>query len=117
MLFMLLGMFLVAFMVSSVRLLQLTRLAALVSIAVVIARLSEYLTGVELGVDGWLFAFPSERLGLAPVAKMAFFTAVTFLFLGCALLFATSINRQWVNDIVKIMSIIVSFLGMKCFLG
>src|SRR6266850_2326211 len=117
MLFMLLGMFLVAFMVSSVRLLQLTRLAALVSIAVVIARLSEYLTGVELGVDRWLFAFPSERLGLAPVAKLAFFTAVTFLFLGCALLFATSTSRQWANDIAKALSIVVTFVGMTFSLG
>src|SRR6266850_702684 len=117
MLFMLLGMFLVAFMVSSVRLLQLTRLAALVSIAVVIARLSEYLTGVELGVDRWLFAFPSERLGLAPVARMAFFTAVTFLFLGCALLFATSTSRQWANDIAKALSIVVTFVGMTFSLG
>ena len=33
---------------------------------------------IDLGVHGWFFKVPTERLGLAPVGKMALFTALTF---------------------------------------
>ena len=117
--FILMGVLLVAVRISPVRFLNVMRLAALVSIGVVIARLSEYLTGVELSVDHWLFAFPAERLGLAPVGKMAFFTAVTFLFLALGLLLVTSSwsRRRWANDLAKGLAVVVMFMGMMFSLG
>src|SRR5437764_708283 len=42
------------------------------------ARLAEYASSLELDVDAWFLRVPAERLGLAPVSKMAFFTALTF---------------------------------------
>jgi len=58
------------------RFLKITRVTMIIACILVVARMSEYLTSVELRVDHWLFHFPSERIGLAPVGKMAFLTAL-----------------------------------------
>lgn len=115
--FILMGILLVAFRISPARFLNVMRLVALVSIVLVTARLSEYLTGVELNVDHWLFDFPAERLGLAPVGKMAFFTAVTFLFFALGLMLLTSPGRRWANDLAKGLSVVVMFIGLMFSLG
>jgi PAS domain S-box-containing protein len=115
--FILLGVLFVGFRNTPGRFLLVTRIAAVVSIAIVTARLSEYLTGLGLIVDDWPFAFPSERLGLAPVGNMAFFTAVTFLFLSLGLLLVTSPNRRWANDLAKALSVVVMFIGLMFSLG
>jgi signal transduction histidine kinase len=42
-------------------------------------RLLEFVSGTNLGVDSWFLRVPTERFGLAPLGKMAFFTASGFL--------------------------------------
>ena len=49
------------------------------------ARLSEYATGYDLAVDRLILRVPSESFGLAPVGKMAFFTAIALLISGTAM--------------------------------
>ena len=93
-----------------------TRVGAIIAISLVVARLSEYITGVELRVDHWFFAFPSERMGLAPVGKMAFFTAVSFFLLALAVLLMTSV-RRWTNDLGRALSIVVTITGLIFSLG
>jgi len=115
--FILMGVFLAAFRVSPVRFLNVMRLAALLSIVIVSARLTEYLTDIEFSVDHWLFSFSSERLGLAPVGKMAFFTAGTFLFFALGLLLLTSRHWRWANDLAKGLAVVVTFIGMTFSLG
>lgn len=57
--------------------------AALVTL-VCAARLSEYATGYDLAVDRLVLRVPGESLGLAPVGKMALFTAIAHLISGIA---------------------------------
>jgi two-component system cell cycle sensor histidine kinase/response regulator CckA len=92
------------------------RAAAIITIAIVATRLGEYFTGAELQVDHWFFSFPAEQMGLAPVGKMAFFTAVSFSCLAFSLLFMTS-NRRWANDFSKALSIVVAASGLTFSLG
>jgi len=100
-----------------IRGLNLLRLGASITIVLVLVRLGEYLTAVDLKVDHWFFHFPAERLGLAPVGKMAFFTAVTFLLLDIALFFVTLPKQRWANDATKILSIVIAFMGLAFSLG
>ena len=65
------------------------RVAGLLSAIVALLaglRLAEYVLPGELGVDAWFFRVPVERLDLAPVGKMALFTALTFELASVALL-------------------------------
>ena len=98
------------------RLLLATRVGAIIAMSLVVARLSAYITGVELRVEHWVFAFPSQRLGLAPVGKMAFFTAVSLFLLALAVWLMTS-RRRWTNDLVKALSIVVTITGLIFSLG
>ena len=50
-------------------------LTAIVS-AISVARVCEFATDLDLSVDGWFFQISGETLGLAPVGKMALFTAI-----------------------------------------
>lgn len=115
-LFLILGTLVGLYSLAPDRLLLATRAGAVVAISLVVARLCEYITGAELKVDHWFFAFPSERMGLAPVGKMAFFTAVSFFLLALAILLMTSTQR-WTNDLVKALSIVVSITGLIFSLG
>jgi len=112
--FLLLGMCLV---IESRKSSRLTRGAAVLTAILVLARLSEYLTATDLRVDHWFFSFPAERLGLAPVGKMAFFTAITFLLLSSALLLMTWPERRWTQDTAKVLSVVVAFIGIAFLLG
>ena len=51
----------------SLRLRNIARITIGFAAVLIVARMSEYLTSVELRVDQWLFSFPSESIGLAPV--------------------------------------------------
>ncbi len=83
---------------------------------VALARLSEYLAGADLRVDRLVFNFPAETLGLAPVGRMAFFTALTFCFLGVAFLLIT-LRSNWSDSIAKCLSVVVAFIGLSFSLG
>ncbi|MFN2577493.1 MAG: PAS domain S-box protein [Pyrinomonadaceae bacterium] len=82
----------------------------------VVARMSEYLASLELRVDQWIFRFPSNSVGLAPVGKMAFLTVVSFLLLIGSLLLFTS-QRRWARGIGHGLSIVVAFIGATFCLG
>jgi PAS domain S-box-containing protein len=116
-LFLLLGILLTIFTDRLRRSVLLARAGALFAGVLVVARLSEYFTGADLKVDQWFFRFPGERFGLAPVGKMAFFTAITFLFFSLALFSITWSKRHWTNDVAKAMSVVVSFIGLAFSLG
>jgi len=92
-------------------------IAKLLSAAValiVLARLSESVTGADLRVDRWIFSVPTEFLGLIPVGKMAFVTALNFLCAGVALLLI-AFNR-W-RLLAEALAVVVAFVGVIFFLG
>ena len=116
-LFLLLGACLTIIAARSTRVLYIVRITVVLTGAIVIARMSEYLTALELSVDHWVFQFPAEQIGLAPVGKMAFFTAIAFLLL-CASLFLLSWPKQrWANSAGQGLSIVVAFIGLTFSLG
>ncbi|HKP38272.1 MAG TPA: hypothetical protein VJT71_15540 [Pyrinomonadaceae bacterium] len=94
----------------------LSRAAILVAAVFIVARMGEYLTSLELRVDHWLFQFPSETLGLAPVGKMAFLTALTFLLLSGSMLLLTW-PKRWFSRLGHALSIVVTFIGLIFCLG
>lgn len=115
--FLMLGIFFATADSTSRRSLVLVRLGAIVTIILVLVRLGEYLTGADFRVDHWFFEFATETLGPAPVGKMAFFTAATFVLLGLALFFVTLPKHPWTNNIAKVLSIVVGFIGLAFSLG
>jgi signal transduction histidine kinase len=115
--FFLLGILFATHDSSSRRSLVLVRIAAFVTIVLVLVRLGEYFTGADFRVDRWFFQFEAERLGLAPVGKMAFFTAANFLLLGLALFFVTFSKHSWTNNIAQVLSIVAAFMGLAFSLG
>jgi PAS domain S-box-containing protein len=116
MVFMLLGGTLVLVGTKSFRFAIAIRVVTVIAAVLVVARMSEYLTSIELRVDHWLFRFPSESIGLAPVGKMAFLTALTFLLLSASL-FLFTWRRRWAIGVGHGLSIIVAFIGLTFCLG
>ena len=94
-----------------------TRITAVMSAVLAATRLSEYLTELELKVDHWFFRFPSETLGATPVGKMALSTAITFLLISAAVFLSTVTKPRWINDLVKVLSLVVAFIGLAFLLG
>jgi two-component system, cell cycle sensor histidine kinase and response regulator CckA len=94
-----------------------TKVVIAIATTIIVARMSEYLTSVELRVDHWLFRFPSESIGLAPVGKMAFLTALTLLLLSSSLFLFTWPGRRWTTSAGHGLSIIVAFIGLAFCLG
>ena len=81
---------------------------------VVLARLTETVTGMDLGVDRWVFSVPTEALGLIPVGKMAFVTALNFLYASIALLLIAF--GRW-RLVAEALAVVVAFIGVVFFLG
>ncbi|MFA6561463.1 MAG: ATP-binding protein [Verrucomicrobiia bacterium] len=81
---------------------------------VALARLSESVTGVDLGVDRWALNVPTESLGLIPVGKMAFVTALDFLYASVALLLIAF--GRW-RLLAEALAVVVAFVGLAFFLG
>jgi hypothetical protein len=115
--FLVLGAILATFNVSSKRFLLAARSAVVVAAALAAIRLSEYLTNLELKVDHWFFSFSAESLGEAPAGKMALYTAITFLLFSTAVFLCTVSNPRWTNDLVKVLSVVVGFIGLAFLLG
>jgi two-component system cell cycle sensor histidine kinase/response regulator CckA len=93
------------------------RIAAIAMAVLAATRLSEYLTALELKVDHWFFRFPAEPLGVAPVGKMALCTAITFLVLSGAVFLSTVPKPRWINDLVKVLAVVVALIGLAFLLG
>lgn len=115
--FILIGAVLLILVRNSRRVTFLARSGITVAIILILARLSEYVTGIDLKVDRWIFSFPVERLGLAPIGKMALFTALNFLVLVGACFLSTFSDRCWARDAAKALAIIVGFTGSAFALG
>lgn len=115
--FLLLGAGLTILADRSIRFLYITRLAVVLAVTMVVARMSEYLTALELSVDHWVFRFPAEQVGLAPVGKMAFFTAITLVLLCAAFFLLTWPKQRWANSAGQGVSIVVAFVGLTFSLG
>ncbi len=115
--FLLLGAILATLKEEKKRVLLFGRLAATFTFLLVGTRLAEFSTGLQLSVDHWFFRFPAESLGLAPVGKMAFYTAATFLLLSTSLFFATLAHRPWANNVSKGLALTVAFVGAAFSLG
>jgi two-component system, cell cycle sensor histidine kinase and response regulator CckA len=117
-LFVLLGISLCTLGVGARQAVVLARSAIAISFLVAGARLAEYLVGVELNVDHWVFSFGSESMGLAPVGKMAFFTALAFC-LACPALYGLTVmgRRRVVDDVVRALALLVLLIGMGFTLG
>ncbi|MFA5192158.1 MAG: ATP-binding protein [Verrucomicrobiia bacterium] len=81
---------------------------------VVLARLSESVTGVDLGVDSLIFQVPTESLGRIPVGKMAFITGLSLLYVSVALFLIAS---GWWRLVSEALAVVVMFIGVVFFLG
>jgi diguanylate cyclase (GGDEF)-like protein/PAS domain S-box-containing protein len=89
------------------------------------ARLAEYIGGVSLHVDRWIFAFPGlpqaaagEQLSLAPEGQMGFFTAFGCAGLSVALLLlggGAYRRRAW--RAAEVLALGMAFLGAAFALG
>ena len=69
--------------------------------------LVEYLLSIELGVHDWFLRVPTERLGLAPVGKMALFTALTFEAASLAALLCAVSPRRSALDYAGLLGLAV----------
>jgi PAS domain S-box-containing protein len=81
-------------------------------------RLGEYVLGVDVGVDRWVFRIPVESLGLAPVGKMALFTALCFLSLtGAIMCIALQEWHYALEAVGRVLASVVGFVGLMFALG
>ncbi|MGQ0714805.1 MAG: PAS domain S-box protein [Gemmatimonadaceae bacterium] len=92
--------------------------ATTVSLVVAGAHVAEYVTGAELGVDHWVFSFPSDRLGAAPGGNMPFVTALSFVLI-CLALLAGSVppRNRYLNELAKTFALLVTLGGVAFSLG
>ncbi|MBI4661348.1 MAG: response regulator [Verrucomicrobia bacterium] len=92
--------------------------SAAVAGGISLLRLTEYATSWDLAVDQWILSVPSEKLGLAPVGRMGFFTALNFLFASLALVFLSLLlRRRWCVAVAKALSPGVVFIGLAFAFG
>jgi PAS domain S-box-containing protein len=116
--FMILAGGLIALESRSPRGLLAARIGAGLVVAVASVRLLEYTTGRVFGVDQWIFRFPSEMLGLAPVGRMAFFTALCFIFTGAAVFLVSRPGRgRGAQGTAAALSVVALSLGLGFLLG
>jgi PAS domain S-box-containing protein len=81
---------------------------------VTLARLAEAITGADWGVDRWILQAPAEYVRQIPVGKMAFVTALNFMYAGAAL-FLIAANR-W-RLLAEVLGMIVAFIGLVFLVG
>jgi PAS domain S-box-containing protein len=114
--FALIGFALIVISTRSHRFSTLARAATVIAAVLVVSRMSEYVTSVEFHVDQWIFRFPSDSVGLAPVGKMALLTALTFLLLITSLFLFTA-RVRWARGVGHGLSMVVAFIGTAFCLG
>ncbi|MGI8905637.1 MAG: PP2C family protein-serine/threonine phosphatase [Candidatus Sumerlaeaceae bacterium] len=78
-------------------------------------RLTEYVTGIGFGVDDLVFHAPGEYLGLAPVGRMAFFTALTLVITATSLFLLAAPRVGPANTVGGWLGTVAAFIGL-CFL-
>lgn len=114
--FALIGLTLIVIGSRSQRFTRSIRVAIGVAALLVVVRMSEYLTSIEFRVDHWIFSFPSDSIGLAPVGKMAFLTALAFVLLTTSL-FLFTWQKRWAQGLGHGLSVVVAFMGATFCLG
>jgi two-component system NtrC family sensor kinase len=92
---------------------------ALSAIAALLAglRLAEFVLPFAFDVDAWFFRAPVERLGVAPVGKMALFTALTFEVASLAGLILACFGGPFARDSVGVSGLAVATSGAIFVLG
>jgi signal transduction histidine kinase len=94
--------------------------AACAAIVIVIglARICELATHLYLSVDRWIFEISSESLGLAPVGKMAPFTAIFLVVGGLTLIVLIGAGRvRRARDVGGMLGLLVIAAGSIFLLG
>ncbi|HLC54897.1 MAG TPA: histidine kinase dimerization/phospho-acceptor domain-containing protein, partial [Candidatus Nanoarchaeia archaeon] len=61
---------------------------------IALLRMSEFLTGVDLQVDRWIFSYTGETLGLIPVGQMALPTAISLLLISSSLILLATVSDK-----------------------
>ena len=61
---------------------------------IALLRMSEFLTGVDLQVDRWIFSYTGETLGLIPVGQMALPTAISFILISSSLILLVAVSKK-----------------------
>ncbi len=75
-------------------------------------------TGLDLAVDRWFYRAPSARFGLAPVGKMAPFTAIAFVASGIGLAsLAGPFRRGMAGDLAGVCGLMAGLTGLVFGLG
>jgi two-component system, NtrC family, sensor kinase len=94
--------------------LAITAMVALICLA----RVVEFASNLDLSVDRWFFRVPSEKLGLAPVGKMALFTAVLLEVASLTLVAMIGLGpERWVRDAGGTMGLLVVLIASIFLLG
>jgi PAS domain S-box-containing protein len=93
-----------------------TRVFILITIAVSLFTLLEYITGWNPGIDGWLFKDVSQSNRELFPGRMAFNTSICLLFLGIALIY---VEREATSLIYlsQILPLLTALLSMIIVLG
>ncbi|HEV8631948.1 MAG TPA: hypothetical protein VGV61_16650, partial [Thermoanaerobaculia bacterium] len=92
--------------------------AALAAALLSVTRVVEYLAPVELDVDRWFFRFAAGNVGLAPVGRMALFTALALAASSAAvLLFAWPGRRRWSEAMAGVLGAAVALEGLAFTIG
>ncbi len=93
--------------------------AALVMIVAMLAglRLAEYVLPFAIEVNTWFFRTPVERLGLAPVGKMALFTALTFEVASMSVLMLACSGGAVARDRAGVGGLVVATSGTIFVMG
>ena len=99
----------------------LPRLAGVVGIAVAaigIATLFEYLSGIDLGIDGLLlFGRTWGRFGVLVPGRMGPPGAISWTLLGLSIAFASSRSRQWPRAIAPSLALVAMAIASLSLIG
>jgi two-component system, NtrC family, sensor kinase len=79
--------------------------------------LFEYAFAVDLGVQGWFLPVPGQRLGLAPLGRMALPTALSFAAASVAAMLPAVWRRQAALECAGILGLVVIVMGAVFSLG
>lgn len=94
------------------------RVCVLATLMMVVPRMVEYILGTDFKVDSWVIDPPPEELSGTPVGRMAFFTAICFLF-ASIVLFALTLHarRRTVEALASVASVTLTSIAVIFFFG
>jgi two-component system NtrC family sensor kinase len=83
-----------------------------------LARVGEFATDLDLSVDRWFFQVSGDSLGLAPVGKMALFTAIVLVVASLTVgVLVSGAHLPWVRDVGGTLGLLVLAAGAIFLLG